>query len=194
MAPSPARQLLRQHPLQRLTSPSRGASALLHSLGLASFAYSFAYLVRNPNPVNDSYGWHMQYLTILGLSLAAATFAVGLLADVSLNHALFEVKNALSVASAPMEVLISLLYWGLRAVRGLAEGARDTADRPPDRSEARLARLGPSSPLLRRPLLPRGALHHPRPRSPFLLPALHHRFPSRFGAEWLHCFWLLVLD
>ena len=58
----------------------------------------------------------MQYLTIIGLSLATATFAVGLLADITLNHALFQVKNALSVASAPMEVLISLLYWSLRAV------------------------------------------------------------------------------
>ena len=59
----------------------------------------------------------MQYLTIIGLSLATATFTVGLLADFTLNHTLFQVKNALSVASAPMEVLLSILYWGLRAVR-----------------------------------------------------------------------------
>lgn len=72
--------------------------------------------MRHPNPINASYGWHLQYLTILGLSLAAATFAVGLLADLSLSRALFQVKNALSVASAPMEVLISLLYWSLSLV------------------------------------------------------------------------------
>lgn len=58
----------------------------------------------------------MQYLTIIGLSLATATFAVGLLADLTGSSVLFQAKNALSVASAPMEVLISLLYWGLRAV------------------------------------------------------------------------------
>jgi hypothetical protein len=58
----------------------------------------------------------MQYLTIIGLSLATATFAVGLLADLTMNSTLFQVKNALSVASAPMECLISLLYWSLRAV------------------------------------------------------------------------------
>ncbi|EME39728.1 hypothetical protein DOTSEDRAFT_66657 [Dothistroma septosporum NZE10] len=116
MADRAANKLLSHHPLQRLPSPSRGASALLHSLGLASFAYSFSYLVRNPNPVNDSYGWHMQYLTIIGLSLATATFAVGLLADLTLSHRLFQVKNVLSVASAPMECLISVLYWGLRAI------------------------------------------------------------------------------
>lgn len=113
---SAASSLLRRHPLQRLDSPSRGASALLHTLGLASFAYSFAYLVRHPNPINDSYGWHMQYLTIIGLSLSAATFAVGLLADLTLSKRLFEMKNMLSVASAPMECLISLLYWSLRTV------------------------------------------------------------------------------
>ncbi|TKA77562.1 hypothetical protein B0A55_06633 [Friedmanniomyces simplex] len=116
MAVDYARALARRHPLQRLEAPSRGSSALLHLLGLSSFAYSFSYLVLNPNPVNDSYGWHLQYLTIIGLSLAAATFAVGLLADLTLSPRLFAVKNALSVASAPMECLISMLYWGLRAV------------------------------------------------------------------------------
>ncbi|CAK4012086.1 UPF0641 membrane [Lecanosticta acicola] len=116
MAGKAAQHLLRQHPLQRIGSPSRGASAVLHTLGLVSFAYSFAYLVLNPNPANDSYGWHMQYLTIIGLSLSTATFAIGLLADLTLSRRLFHIKNTLSVASAPMECLISLLYWGLRAI------------------------------------------------------------------------------
>ncbi|EMF09773.1 uncharacterized protein SEPMUDRAFT_70631 [Sphaerulina musiva SO2202] len=98
-------------------APKRTASAiLLHSLGLVSFAYSFRHLVSNPNPVNDSYGWHFQFLTILGLALATATFVVGLLADLTVSHTLFSIKNALSMASAPMECLISLLYWGLRAI------------------------------------------------------------------------------
>jgi len=72
-----ARQMVKRHPLQRMTSPSRQASALLHVsiserasiyghmpysvrypdadlnqiTGLASFAYSFYYLVENPNPM-----------------------------------------------------------------------------------------------------------------------------------------------
>ncbi|KAM0721783.1 hypothetical protein Q7P37_002708 [Cladosporium fusiforme] len=111
-----AQELIQRHPLQRMESPSRGASALLHITGLASFAYSFRYLVLNPNPINDSYGWHFQYLTIIGLALSTATFAFGLLADLTLSRRLFAVKNALSVASAPIECLITLLYWGLRAV------------------------------------------------------------------------------
>lgn len=41
---------------------------------------------------------------------------MGLLADLTLSHRLFQMKNILSVASAPMECLISLLYWGLRAI------------------------------------------------------------------------------
>ncbi|EMC91055.1 hypothetical protein BAUCODRAFT_160624 [Baudoinia panamericana UAMH 10762] len=111
-----ARMLVRQHPLQRLPAPSRGASALLHTVGLCSFTYSFSYLVTNPNPVNDSYGWHLQYLTIIGLSLATITFAIALLADITLSRRLFAFKNWLSVASAPMECLITMLYWGLRAI------------------------------------------------------------------------------
>ncbi|KAJ9659191.1 hypothetical protein H2201_007455 [Coniosporium apollinis] len=66
--------------------------------------------------LNDSYGWHFSYLTIIGLSLATATFAFGLLADIFSSPRLFLAKNALSVASAPLEVLISLLYWSLRTI------------------------------------------------------------------------------
>ncbi|GAB7353279.1 hypothetical protein MBLNU459_g3784t1 [Dothideomycetes sp. NU459] len=116
MAPDIARKLLEQHPQQQMTSPSRGASALLHSIGLASFIYSFVWLELNPNPINEAYGWHLQHLTIIGLSLATLTFAVGLLADLTLSTRLFRVKNVLSVTSAPMEVLISVLYWGLRGI------------------------------------------------------------------------------
>lgn len=108
--------LLEKHPLQWLESPSRTASAALHIAGLASFAYSFRWLVDNPNPINDSYGWHMQYLTIIGLSLATATFGIGLLSDITLSRRLFLVKNVLAVMSAPMEVLVSILYWGLKTI------------------------------------------------------------------------------
>ncbi|KZF26827.1 integral membrane protein [Xylona heveae TC161] len=109
-------RLIGKHPLQRLHSPSRGVSAFVHSLGLLSFSLSFKYLVDWPNPVNDSYGWHMQYLTIIGLSLATATFIVGLLADAFQSPRLFLIKNNLAVASAPLEVLISLLYWSIRSI------------------------------------------------------------------------------
>ncbi|KAF2757230.1 integral membrane protein [Pseudovirgaria hyperparasitica] len=110
-----AKDILHRHPLQRAQSPSRGWSAALHVVALCSFAYSFRYLVVNPNPINDSYGWHMQYLTILGLSLATITMTLALLADITLSPRIFAVKNAFALTSAPMEVLISALYWGLRA-------------------------------------------------------------------------------
>lgn len=68
---------------------------------------------------SDAYGWHFQFLTIIGLSLATVTFAAALLADLTLSRRLFLFKNLLSVCSAPLEVLISILYWGLKFVRGL---------------------------------------------------------------------------
>jgi len=104
------------HPLQRLAAPSRGLSALLHIASLASFGYSFRYLTITENPINDSYGWHFQFLTIIGLSLSTITFAIALLADITLSPQLFRVKNYLTITSAPLEILISLLYWGLRAI------------------------------------------------------------------------------
>ncbi|KAI2793387.1 hypothetical protein POX_b03442 [Penicillium oxalicum] len=70
----------------------------------------------NPNRANEAYGWHFQYLTVIGLTLSTITFLVGLLADITLSRRLFLTKNLLSVCSAPMEVLISVLYWGLRLI------------------------------------------------------------------------------
>ncbi|KIW03252.1 uncharacterized protein PV09_05473 [Verruconis gallopava] len=116
MVDSTANALFQRHPLQRLSSPSRGLSALLHVLGLISFANSFYYLTVTKNPINDSYGWHFQFLTIIGLTISTASFAAGFLADITLSRTLFLLKNSLSVCSAPMEVLISILYWGLRAI------------------------------------------------------------------------------
>ena len=68
-------------------------------------------------PSNDSYGWHFQYLTILGLTLATITFICGSLADITSSPQLFRLKNVLSGISTPLEVLSSILYWGLRSVR-----------------------------------------------------------------------------
>ena len=68
---------------------------------------------------NQAYGWHFQYLTVIGLSLSTLTFAVALLADITSSRRLFLVKNILSICSAPLEVVISVLYWGLRLVSNL---------------------------------------------------------------------------
>ncbi|CAP99529.1 Pc22g22410 [Penicillium rubens Wisconsin 54-1255] len=106
--PDMARPLADKHPLQRMPSPSRGLSALVHLAGLSSFLWSFKY--------NQAYGWHFQYLTVIGLSLSTLTFAVALLADVTSSRRLFLVKNILSTCSAPLEVVISVLYWGLRLI------------------------------------------------------------------------------
>ncbi len=119
---TPTLDRLTRHPLQKLASPSRGVSAAVHLLGLASFGSSYAYLIQHPNEINSAWGWHFQYLTIIGLTLATITFAAGLAADLSADLSqsastrLFAAKNMLSVAAAPLEVLVSLLYWGLRAV------------------------------------------------------------------------------
>src|SRR5262245_53374374 len=106
---------------QRLHCPSRILSFVLHGLGLCSFVNSFVYLHTHPNPINQSYGWHFQYLTIigklfaslspcrltyptLGLLIATITFTVGLAADLASSSCttLFTVKNELVLISAPV--------------------------------------------------------------------------------------------
>ena len=89
---------------------------MVHFAGIISFSMSYKYLIDFPTMINESYGWHWQYLTIIGLTIAMATFIFGFLADIMLSPKLFMIKNTLSLCSAPLEVLISILYWGISAI------------------------------------------------------------------------------
>lgn len=121
------------HPLQRLSSPSRQFSLLFHIVGIASFASSFRFLNTWETPMSEAFGGHYQFLTIIGLTLALCTFVVGLLADATLSPRLFFVKNLLSICSTPLEVLISILYWGLSAIdKGLLMPPEHQLDFLPD--------------------------------------------------------------
>lgn len=42
--------------------------------------------------------------------------ALGFLADLTLSQTLFNAKNIISVCSTPLEVLISILYWGISII------------------------------------------------------------------------------
>lgn len=105
-----------RHPLQRLSSPSPSLSLILHVLGVLSFTYNFHFLTVWETPFAVAYGWHFQFLTILGLSASLLSFAIGILSDLTLSTALFNIKNAICIVATPLEVLISLLYWGIRAI------------------------------------------------------------------------------
>ncbi|EMD62023.1 hypothetical protein COCSADRAFT_38825 [Bipolaris sorokiniana ND90Pr] len=126
----------RRHPLQRFDSPSKGFSGALHVLGLISFYLSFKFLTDNPNDFSSSFGWHLQFLTILGLSISTLAFIVALLADLTstaldqspdmpsdppaaaFSSHLFRLKNYLTLIAAPMEITISVLYWSIKAIDG----------------------------------------------------------------------------
>jgi hypothetical protein len=104
------------HPLQRLHSPSRSFSLLLHVLGALSFIYNFYFLTIWDTPFNDAYGWHFQFLTIIGLLGALLAFVLGILADLTLSRSLFAAKNMVSVLATPLEVVVAVLYWGLSII------------------------------------------------------------------------------
>jgi len=89
---------------------------LLHVLGLVAFTAMFFMLDIFPTPLRDSFGGDLKFLTILGLSLSRVTFFIGLLADLTLNQQLFAIKNVLSICATPLEVLVSILYWGITAI------------------------------------------------------------------------------
>ncbi len=89
---------------------------LLHTAGIVSFLASFRFLAQWETQLSAAFGGHYQFLTIIGLALALCTFAIGLIADLTLSPGLFQAKNSLAVCSAPLEVLISILFWGLCAI------------------------------------------------------------------------------
>ncbi|OSS53447.1 hypothetical protein B5807_01563 [Epicoccum nigrum] len=128
-----AAELGRRHPLQRFEAPSKGFSGALHVAGLISFYSSFKFLHDNPNQFSSSYGWHFQFLTIIGLGISTLCFIFGLFADITSSTSsspptspssppttfssfCFAAKNYLSLIAAPIEIVISILYWGLRAI------------------------------------------------------------------------------
>jgi hypothetical protein len=65
---------------------------------------------------NESFGWHLQFLTILGITICTTCFIFGLVADVTNNVTCFTIKNYIALVAAPIEIVISILYWGLRAI------------------------------------------------------------------------------
>jgi len=105
------------HALQRLTSSPRSVSAIIHVTGLLFFAESFSWLPNITNPLHNGFGGSYQFLTFIALTISTITFGVSLfLAGVSLCKQLFTLKNILSICATPLEVLVSILYWSLRAV------------------------------------------------------------------------------
>jgi hypothetical protein len=71
--------------------------------------------ILNPHS-SSAYGWHFQYLTIIGLLVSTLTYISAFIADIFDVPLLFSLKNTLSICSAPLEILISVLYWSIRAV------------------------------------------------------------------------------
>ncbi|TQV97142.1 hypothetical protein V2A60_000225 [Cordyceps javanica] len=105
-----------QHPLQRAQSPGQGFSLLWHLVGIASFASSYRFLLQWKTPVSESYGWHLQFLTIIALTLSFFTFVVAVVADVTRSATLFGIKNSLSIVATPLNVVVTTLYFGISAI------------------------------------------------------------------------------
>ena len=108
--------MAQKHPAQRLTSPSRSFSLVLHVVATISFLYNFHFLTIWDTPFNVAYGWHFQFLTILGLAAALLCSVLGIVADLTLSSVPFQAKNFVSVVATPLEVVVSILYWSLHLI------------------------------------------------------------------------------
>ncbi len=102
--------------LQPLVSPSRAVSTSIHVTGLFVFAASIAWIPKITNPLHNGFGGSFKFLTIIALTLSTITYAVGFLADITLSKRMLTLKSILSLCATPLDVLISILYWGARAI------------------------------------------------------------------------------
>jgi len=91
--------------------PQRTISTLLHVAGLLLFAAEIAWLPNITNPLHNGFGGSHQFLTIIALTASATTFALGLLADLTLNKSITTLKTLLALCVTPLDVLVSVLYW-----------------------------------------------------------------------------------
>jgi hypothetical protein len=53
---------------------------------------------------------------MLGITISTTCFTFGLLADITSSTTCFTIKNYIALVAAPIEIVISILYWGLRAI------------------------------------------------------------------------------
>lgn len=89
---------------------------LIHLTGLTFFTSSLLYIPHMTDPLHFGFGSSYQFLTIISLTLSFLTLLIALLADLSLSPSLSKIKTLLSICVTPLEVLVTMFYWGLRAV------------------------------------------------------------------------------
>lgn len=100
-----------------VSGAERGVQVVLYSGASVAFAKTFWYMIYEfPTPINQTYGSHFQYLTILGLSVTFFAQVVGIFAALLNCSKLRAVKQSLDVICAPVEFLISILYWSIKMV------------------------------------------------------------------------------
>ncbi|KAJ8098829.1 FAR-17a/AIG1-like protein [Lipomyces tetrasporus] len=91
-------------------------SSGLYALAAVIFNMALRFVLMADIPINKSYGGQLQFLTILGVVGSYITVTIGLLANIVGSPFLLRVKNSLLVLSAPVEVLISILYGSISLV------------------------------------------------------------------------------
>ncbi|KAJ1968609.1 hypothetical protein H4R34_006250 [Dimargaris verticillata] len=87
---------------------------LYRSAGLAFFAYIFTVLPSTPE--SRSFGWHFQYLTIVGLALTMVTTALGVgsaLRSGTMTVLCSKGWQFMLPMTLAAETVIALLYWAL---------------------------------------------------------------------------------
>lgn len=100
-----------------VSSCQRLVQFLVYTASSAAFFKTFSFMIYEfPTPINQTYGSHAQYLTILGLGLAHFAQIIGIFATILNCSKLRCVKQSLDIVVAPMEALISILYWSIKAV------------------------------------------------------------------------------
>uniref|UniRef100_A0A060TGS5 ARAD1D33066p n=1 Tax=Blastobotrys adeninivorans TaxID=409370 RepID=A0A060TGS5_BLAAD len=88
----------------------------LYSGTFASSVYTLHWLQNDfVTPISQSYGSHFQFVTILGLTFTGIAQLFGLFGVLSGIRSFRNIKAYMDLIAAPLEVLISVGYWGIVA-------------------------------------------------------------------------------
>jgi hypothetical protein len=88
-----------------------------HATALGVFASAYKWLfIDNSTVIRESHGSYFQHLTIIGLTVAAVAQLIGLFANLTGLRFLRTAKERVNLVAAPLEVLVSILYYSIKAI------------------------------------------------------------------------------
>lgn len=92
-------------------------NSAVHVMAIVTYVSALNAIFTGPETVvSKSYGSHFQFLTILGVFISLGANAAGLVYRLTGSVIFKLLRDTLNVVSAPLEMLIAILYWTIKSI------------------------------------------------------------------------------